>query len=116
MQQAHMQCFSWCDQGRSQPHSPGWARVPCSFLIFPSNFNQFFLFFLKLYLCSSSFWPSGWASLPLRKALAPALGVITLYAVKVKRHNVCKRHVAIDTGFKQTERTIFLCVISMGKI
>ena len=37
-------------------------------------------------------------------------------AVKVKRHNVCKRHVAIDTGFKQTERTIFLCVISMGKI
>ena len=38
------------------------------------------------------------------------------YAVKVKRHNVCKRHVAIDTGFKQTERTIFLCVISMGKI
>ena len=39
-----------------------------------------------------------------------------LYAVKVKRHNVCKRHVAIDTGFKQTERTIFLCVISMGKI
>ena len=39
-----------------------------------------------------------------------------LYAVKVKRHNVCKRHVAIDTDFKQTERTIFLCVISMGKI
>ena len=39
-----------------------------------------------------------------------------VYAVKVKRHNVCKRHVAIDTGFKQTERTICLCVISMGKI
>ena len=38
------------------------------------------------------------------------------YAVKVKRHNVCKRHVAIATDFKQTERTIFLCVISMGKI
>ena len=36
------------------------------------------------------------------------------YAGTVKRHNVCKRHVAIDTGFKQTERSIFLHVISMG--
>ena len=28
----------------------------------------------------------------------------------MKRHNVCKRHIAIDTGFKQTEGTIFpLC-------
>ena len=32
----------------------------------------------------------------------------------VKRHNVCKRNVAIDTGFNQTERTIFLHAISMG--
>ena len=32
----------------------------------------------------------------------------------MKRHSVCKRHVAIDTGFKQTERTIFLHVILMG--
>ena len=39
-----------------------------------------------------------------------------IYAVKVKRHNVCKRHIAIDTGFKQTERTNFVCVISMRKI
>ena len=30
------------------------------------------------------------------------------YADTVKRHNVCKRPVAIDTGFKQTERVIFL--------
>ena len=37
-----------------------------------------------------------------------------LYAGAVNRHNVCKRHVAIDTGFKQTERTIFLHVISIG--
>ena len=36
------------------------------------------------------------------------------YAGSVKRHNVCKRHVAIDTGFKQTERAMFLHVISMG--
>ena len=32
------------------------------------------------------------------------------YADSVKRHNVCKRHVTIDTGVKQTERTIFLHV------
>ena len=29
------------------------------------------------------------------------------YSGTVKRHNVCKRHVSIDTGFKQTERAIF---------
>ena len=38
------------------------------------------------------------------------------YAVKVKRHNACKRHGFLDTGLKQTEGTIFLCVISMRKI
>ena len=27
----------------------------------------------------------------------------------MKRHNVCRRHVAIGTGFKQTEGTIFPC-------
>ena len=37
-----------------------------------------------------------------------------LYVGTVKRHNVCKRHIAIDAGFKQTERTIFLHAISMG--
>ena len=36
------------------------------------------------------------------------------YAGTVKHHNVCKRHVAIGTGFKQTEHTIFLHVSSMG--
>ena len=40
----------------------------------------------------------------------------TQYAVKVKRHNVCQCHGFLDTGFKQTEHTIFLCVISMRKI
>ena len=30
------------------------------------------------------------------------------YAGTVKRHNVCKRHIAIDNGFK------FLHIISMG--
>ena len=43
------------------------------FLIFSSNFNQFFLFFLKLYLFFPSFWPSGWTSSPPGKALAMPL-------------------------------------------
>ena len=58
-------------QGCSQPHSPEWARVPLS-LFFPQNFDQFFLF-LKLYLFSSSFWPSGWVSSRPGKALATPL-------------------------------------------
>ena len=36
------------------------------------------------------------------------------YVGTVKRHNICKRHVSNDTGFKQTERAIFLHVIPMG--
>ena len=36
------------------------------------------------------------------------------YAGTVKRHNACKRHVAIDTGVKQFERTFFLLVNSKG--
>ena len=40
------------------------------FLIFSSNFDQFFL---RLYLFSSSFWPSEWASHPPEKALATPL-------------------------------------------
>ena len=36
------------------------------------------------------------------------------YAGIVKRCNVCKHHISIDTGFKQTERAIFLHVISLG--
>ena len=59
-------------QGRSQPHSPGWARVPLS-SFFSSNFDQFILFFLKLYSFSSSFWFSGWAACPPGKALATPL-------------------------------------------
>ena len=122
----HKSCSFCVIQGRSQPHSPGWARVPLSsffpqilinlsyfssnfthflphfgspggrldhpgrpwlrhwcypasqsrvgkgstLLIFSSNFNQFFL---KLYLFSSSFWPSGWATRPPGKALATPL-------------------------------------------
>ena len=52
---------SWFEfQGRSQPHSPRWARVSLS-----SNFHTFFLFFLQLSSFLSSFWLSGWASRPL---------------------------------------------------
>ena len=39
--------------------------------------------------------------------------LLFLYAGTVKCHNVCKRHAAIGTGFKQTECTIFLHIISM---
>ena len=30
------------------------------------------------------------------------------YAGTVKRHNVCKRYISIDTGFNQTGHAIFL--------
>ena len=59
-------------QGRSQPHSPGWARVSLS-SSFAKILINFFLFFLKLDSFSSSFWPSGWASRPPGKALATPL-------------------------------------------
>ena len=52
-------------QGRSQPHSPGWARVHLS-----SNLRHFFLLFPKLSSFLSSFWPSGWATWPSGEALA----------------------------------------------
>ena len=39
---------------------------------------------------------------------------VAVYTDTVKCHDVCKCHYSIDTGFKQTERTIFLHVISMG--
>ena len=40
---------------------------------FSSNFDKIFVFFLKLYLFSSSFWPSGWTSRPPGKALVTPL-------------------------------------------
>ena len=44
-----------------------------TFVIFSSNFDQFFLFFLKVNLFSSSFWLFGWASRQPGKALATPL-------------------------------------------
>ena len=46
---------------------------------FSSNFDQFILFFLKLYSFSSSFWFSGWAVRPPVKALATPLGILKVY-------------------------------------
>ena len=46
---------------------------------FSSNFDQFFLFFLKLDLFSSSFWFSGWATRPPGKALATPLPGDNIY-------------------------------------
>ena len=65
----------------THPHTPTRAvaslTVPGGqqfhFPHFPSNFDQFFLFFLKLNLFSSSFWLSGWATRPPGKALATPL-------------------------------------------
>ena len=48
---------------------------------FSSNFDQFFLFFLKLYLSTSSFWPSGWASRLPGKALATPLLRLRLFLI-----------------------------------
>ena len=51
---------------------PGaWARVSLS-SFFP-NFDHFFLFFLKRFSFSSSFWLSGWATRLPGKALATPL-------------------------------------------
>ena len=63
------------DQGRSQPHSPGWARVPLS-SFFPQILINFSYFSSNFYLFSSSFWLSGWASRPSGKVLATPLLMI----------------------------------------
>ena len=55
-------------QGCSQPHSPGWARVPLS-----SFFHQISIHFSYFFLKLSSFWPSRWASRPPGKALTAPL-------------------------------------------
>ena len=52
-----------------------------TFLIFSSNFDHFFLFFLKLFSFSSSFWPSGWATRPLWKALTTPLETLDTNAI-----------------------------------
>ena len=56
-------------QGRSQPHSPGWARVPLFSLKFGSSFltfpQTFLIFFLILGI--------RWASRPPGKAMATPL-------------------------------------------
>ena len=44
-----------------------------TFLILFSNFDQFFLIFLKLISFSSSFWLSGWTTCSTRKDLATPL-------------------------------------------
>ena len=38
------------------------------------------------------------------------------YADRVKHHNVCIRHLSIDTGFKQTEHAISPCYFIGVKI
>ena len=50
---------------------------------FSSNFDKFFLFFLKLDLFSFLFWRSGWATRPLGKALATPLPLSQSIAVSL---------------------------------
>ena len=56
-------------QGCSQPHSPGWARVPLSLF-----FHHFLLIFPQTFFILSSFWHSGWAS--------PGLYATALFALQ----------------------------------
>ena len=64
--------WKWLPYGSTHPPY-SWVGKSSTFLSFSSNFDQFFLDFLKLNLFSSSFWPSGWASRPPGKALATPL-------------------------------------------
>ena len=85
---------------------------------FSSSLDQVFWLFLKLFSFSSSFWPSGWASCPPRKALATPLVLIkpmcfsvvclfvclffneqwTLFNCK-KCTKTCKRQVLLQTVY-----------------
>ena len=74
-------------QGCSQLHSPRLSRVPLSH--FPTNFNQSFLFFLKLFSFSPHFGPPGLTHLGrpwLRHAPMPS----SLLCVAYVLCNVCK--------------------------
>ena len=67
-------------QGCSQPHSPGWARVPLS--SFFLKFRSVFLIYPQSLLIFSSFWPSGWVPRLPGKALAtPLLWSFYVYIV-----------------------------------
>ena len=76
------------------PASHSRVGKSSTFLSFSSNFDQFFL---KLYLFSSSFWPSGWACRPPGKALATPLhtsfekvkGIIVLHKLAPFRRMNC---------------------------
>ena len=74
----HMKTLYWiynggCEICRAVTSLAVLGGQESTFLMFSSNFEQFFLLFLKLYLFSSPFWPSGWASRPPGKALTTPL-------------------------------------------
>ena len=92
-----------------QPASQSRVGKSSTFLILSSNFDQFFLFFLKLFLFSSSFWPSGWATRPPGKALATPLGfsltlLSTLVALNI--HHLLK---GTSVFFLKTVRVCHVC-------
>ena len=102
-------------QGRSQPHSP-WARVPLSSFFPQIAINS--TIFLKLYLFSSSFWPSGWASRPPGKALATPLTLrrIVVYILLVYKRVKCSKTLwFLDSGaVENTKHRTLSFPISVG--
>ena len=67
-------------QGRSQPHSSGWARVPLS--LFFLKFLSIILIFSQIFLIFELILASGWATLPLGKTLATSLLIATDRPIK----------------------------------
>ena len=71
--------LGWC-QHRSQPHGSGGQDF--HFPQFPSNFDQFDIFYLKISLFFPSFWPPGWATRPPGKALTTLLVGALLWGIR----------------------------------
>ena len=110
-------------QGRSQPHSPGWTRVPLS-SFFPQILINDFYFFLKLYSFSSSFWSSGWATRPPGKALATPLTLWPMDKIHLVVHpKICACKIDLKMGKTRPASTatfngkaVTFCTVINGKV
>ena len=76
-------------QGRNQPHSPGWARLPLS-SFFPQVSIDFSYSSSNFFSFSSFFCPSGWVTRPPGKALATLL--FDLRSTKVANYTTPSLH------------------------
>ena len=94
------------EQGRSQPHSCGWARVLLS-SFFPSNFDQFSSsYFSSLW---PAFWPSGWASRPPGKALATYASEVLICDHLHQAHPCGPTSTSISTSTLLLVKAISIC-------